>query len=36
MEFSVLCAEDLIGVTPQDYLAERAKVPAALRGSDRP
>ena len=32
MEFSVLCAEDLIGVTPQDYLAERAKVPAALQG----
>jgi hypothetical protein len=32
MEFSVFCAEDLIGVTPQDYLAERAKVPAALQG----
>ena len=25
MELSVLCAEDLIGVTPQDYLTERAE-----------
>jgi pimeloyl-ACP methyl ester carboxylesterase len=36
MELSVLCAEDLIDVTPQDYLAERAKMPQPLAGRADP
>jgi pimeloyl-ACP methyl ester carboxylesterase len=36
MEFSVLCAEDLIGVTPADYLETRRQIPAPLAGSADP
>lgn len=36
MMFSVLCAEDLIGVTPQDYLENRAQMPPALAGAVDP
>jgi hypothetical protein len=36
MMFSVLCAEDLIGVTPQDYLENRAQMPPVLAGDVDP
>ncbi len=36
MYFSVLCAEDLVGKTPEDYLEVRAKVPASLAGLTDP
>lgn len=36
MLFSVLCAEDLIGVTPADYLDVLAQVPPELQGQEDP
>jgi hypothetical protein len=36
MQFSVLCADDLVGRTPQDYLEVRASMPPALAGNAAP
>jgi pimeloyl-ACP methyl ester carboxylesterase len=36
MEFSVFCAEDLIGVTPADYLETRQQMPRPLAGTADP
>jgi pimeloyl-ACP methyl ester carboxylesterase len=36
MQYSVLCADDLIGRTQQEYLANRASVPSQLRGRISP
>ena len=36
MTYSVMCAEDLIGVTPEQYLEVRAQMPRPLAGSADP
>lgn len=36
MMLSVLCAEDLIGVTPEDYLETRSEMPRELAGTADP
>jgi pimeloyl-ACP methyl ester carboxylesterase len=36
MEFSVFCAEDLIGVTSEDYLETRLEMPPQLAGATDP
>jgi len=36
MQFSVLCTDDLIGRTPEDFLEIRASMPPALAGSTDP
>jgi pimeloyl-ACP methyl ester carboxylesterase len=36
MEYSVFCAEDLIGVTPEEYLEKRLEMPRPLAGSADP
>jgi len=36
MQFSVLCTDDLVGRTPQDYLDIRAAMPPALAGNTDP
>ncbi len=36
MTYSVMCAEDLIGITPEAYLETRARMPRPLAGSADP
>ncbi|MFN2188789.1 MAG: alpha/beta fold hydrolase, partial [Candidatus Promineifilaceae bacterium] len=36
MEYSVFCAEDLIGVTPEEFLEQRLEVPRQLAGIEDP
>jgi pimeloyl-ACP methyl ester carboxylesterase len=36
MQFSVLCTDDLVGRTPEDYLEIRASMPPALAGNADP